>query len=316
MNEIIITDAGRTAVQNALINSTTIKPMTFKVSSVAMAMDRTLTDIDTPWHTGDITGYSTPTVHDTEFIIDVEIADAIDYMTSVGLFLDDGTMLMFGVLSNPIPQGVRQVFKMMMTMTDSVEVVDFTYIPLNLQNYVQFMMDFAEDTTIDDAVVQYNGVTTTIPNVAKLRDILKDAEMLGGHLPTYFATTTHNHDGTYLGATAVAVDSAKLGGQLPAYYLSRPYSIVDLPSQGYPDGFPTTSTTAIGQNKGIYVVEMKRIGNADIHRALVPSYTSDSVTNRYVTAIEGAGLLVRVSSGFTIENSDLRIIRVSVIPHS
>ena len=135
IGQLILTSAGREALANATRNGKSIKPKTFRVSSHNVNLDNIETTPDQInwWISKDISGYQMVDDDTVEFLTIVEPDEAKDYMLTIGLFLEDGTMFALGkqAYGGLIPR-VRQIGRPRLRYANAAKgLLDFKYLPFS-----------------------------------------------------------------------------------------------------------------------------------------------------------------------------------------
>lgn len=129
LGKALVTADGINAILNAASSGSSVKPKYFKCSNQDLVLDANLSAKDiNGWRTQDIDLYQVMDENTIEFVCDVVPTEAVDYIKTIGLYLDDGTLFMVARPPYPFPPGLRQTLKVQLSYSAVTGVMDFKYV--------------------------------------------------------------------------------------------------------------------------------------------------------------------------------------------
>jgi len=124
-----LTIDGINKLNASLMDGTPLIPKFFKFSNQEYVLDTTTTKDFIGWIEKDIDLFQ-QIDNNIEFTCIVPQETATDYLKSVGIFLEDGTLFLFGTLPNTFPPNTRQMVRIQISL-DTKANLDFKYIPID-----------------------------------------------------------------------------------------------------------------------------------------------------------------------------------------
>lgn len=127
----IITNAGISKLIEAHTTGVKIMPKEYSFSSTQYQLDPTLVanDIISTWKRKDIELFSVINDNTVEFLCKSEPNEALETVSTVCLYLEDGTLFAIANPNYPVPPFQKQTLRIQLGYTNIAGTMDFTYIP-------------------------------------------------------------------------------------------------------------------------------------------------------------------------------------------
>ena len=131
LGRAVITNAGKTLLANALAGGTQVIPKYYKFSKEIYVASEIMVsaDIATSWRQHDIDLYQMIDANTMELAMITEAPEADFDVSTIGIFLEDGTLFAVANPLYPIAKSSKQIAKVQLSYADIGEAVNFLYVP-------------------------------------------------------------------------------------------------------------------------------------------------------------------------------------------